>query len=581
MSTARAAAAASGLAAVAGLSLLLIGGAGGASAAPQAKPTCGTGKTPPCPSPSPSPSLSPSPSPSASPSPSVSSTPSPSVSPTPSPSASPTPSSCAGVTVTPADDLQAKINANPAGTTFCLQAGTHRITASSGLTPLAGDVFTGVGTAAVVDGAKVVNGWALSGSDWVAPGFLPSSTPPAAACETTSPLCGQPQDVFLDGVWLQPVSSRTALAPGKVFRDYTANRIYVRDDPTGRLVEQSWATHLFTGSAPNVQIRNLTLQHAASPPNVGALDPSSGGTGWVLDHNDVRWNHGYGTGPGGASYGQTLALTITANHVHHNGQDGTGADGNGNLVQGNEVDHNSFAGYDDGWDAGNKFGHAGSLVVTGNYFHDERGPAIWCDINCNGVTIDHNYVSNSQRGIMFEISCSASIHDNTIVNSTDPDPNGWDGIGILVAESQDVTVYNNSIYASSPASRGVWAIQQDRTEARDCTAGAEHVVKNLNVHDNSEDLNSSGVRFGGKTGLWTDTGRTDLYGSAFNNTFTHNTYHQTTPASVWDWGMTGTKYSNTISWSAWQAAGKDTTGTVVADDPAPPPPPVLVVGPQP
>lgn len=494
---------------------------------------------------------------------------------------SPTPTSttgCAGVTVNPGDDLQALINANGTGTTFCLQAGMHRISAAGGLTPKTGDVFRGVGQSAVVSGSKLVTGWTPSGSDWVATGFLPSSPSTGGSCGTGFPLCGQAQDVFRDGVWLSPVSSRTALAPGKAYLDFPNNKIYVRDDPTGHTMEQSWAARLFTGAATGVQIRNLTLQHAASVSNTGAIDPATGGTGWIIDHNEIRWNHGYGTGPGGAGFGQTSNLTITANNVHHNGQDGTGADGVGNVVQNNEVHDNSYAGYDVGWDGGNKFGHARNLIVSGNYYHDERGPAIWCDINCENATITNNYVARSQRGIMYEISCGASIHDNTIVDSTDSVTNGWGGIGILIAESQDVQVYNNAIYNGN---RGIWAIQSDRTEARDCTAGAEHVVKNLNVHNNNEDFNSSNPPFGGKTGLWTDTGRTDIYGAGFNNVFASNTYHQITSGSQWDWGMNTPPYTPTISFSAWQAAGKDTTGSVVTNDPAAPAPPSLVTGPQP
>jgi hypothetical protein len=136
----------------------------------------------------------------------------------------------------------------------------------------------------------------------------------------------------------------------------------------------------------------------------------------VIDHNDIRWNHGVGTGPGSATFGQTLAMTITANNVHHNGQDGTGGDGAGNLVQANEVHDNSYAGFDVAWDAGNKFGHARNIVINGNYYHDERGPGIWCDINCEDATITNNYVARTQVGIFYEISCRASIHDNTVVD---------------------------------------------------------------------------------------------------------------------------------------------------------------------
>lgn len=490
----------------------------------------------------------------------------------------PPPGNCVGQVVNPGDDLQAAIDAAAAATTFCLQPGTHRIVPAGGLTPKAGDVFVGVDQSAVVSGSKQVTGWAVSGSDWVATGFLPTTNPAGGPCDTAHPLCNQAQDVFRDGTWLTPVASRAALVPGTAFLDLPNNKIYVRDDPTGHTVEQAWAKRLFTGPATGVQIKNLTLQHAASAANTGALDPVAGGTGWVLDHNEIRWNHGYGTGPGNVGFGQTLAMTITANNVHHNGQDGTGADGAGNVVRGNEVHDNSYAGYQVGWDAGNKFGHARNLVVDGNYYHDERGPGIWCDINCEDAVITNNYVARTQRGIMFEISCRASIHDNVVVDSADPPgESSWGGIGILIANSEGADVYSNQTFNGA---RGIWAIHQDRSEARDCTGGAEHVVKNLSVHGNSVDFNAADPPFAGKAGVWTDTGRADLY-TSLGNSFAGNTYHDLTPSSEWNWGMPSPPYTPTIGFGAWQAAGQDTAGTVAADDPAPPAPPALVVGPQP
>jgi len=486
---------------------------------------------------------------------------------------------CIGVTVNSGDDLQSLITANGTATTFCIQAGTNRITASGGLTPKTNDKFIGVGQNAIVDGSKLLTSWTVSGSNWFATGFLPGTAPSGGGtCASATPMCNQPNDIFRDGVWLSPVASQGALATGKAFVDYPNNRVYVRDDPNGHTVEQAWASRLFTGTATGVQIKNLTLQHAASITFYGAVDPGVGGTGWIIDHDEIRWNHGYGTGPGSASFGQTSNLTITASNVHHNGQDGTGGDGVGNTVRNNEVHHNSYAGYDVTWDGGNKFGHARNLLVDGNYYHDEIGPGIWCDIDCEDITVTNNYIERAQRGIMYEISCRASIHDNTVVDSSGPDPGGWGSISILISNSEGATVYNNHTYNGD---RGVWAVNVDRTGTpTNCTSGGEHVVKNLDVHGNFMDLNPADPPFGGKTGLWTDTGRTDLY-STLNNHYQGNTYYDTTPSSEWDWGMPSPPYTPMISFAAFQAAGQDTTGSVVSSDPAAPSPPTLVVGPQP
>jgi hypothetical protein len=488
--------------------------------------------------------------------------------PTPTPTPTPTPG-CAGLIVNPADNLQALINANASGSTFCLQTGVNRSTPYGGFAPKSGDIIQGAGQTAVVSGAKILTGWVASGSNFVVTGFLGAVSPAVGTCDPAFPLCQQAEDIWLDGNWLQPVAGVAALAPGRAFLDYPNNRIYIRDNPTGHLLEQNWARRLFGGSATNVQIRNLNIQGAASTGNTGVLDPSSGGTGWVLDHNDISRNHGYGTGPGASG-----GMTITANRVHNNGQDGTGADAGSNLIQGNEVYGNSYAGWSANYDAGNKFGHAVNLQVIGNYYHDERGPGIWCDINCNNITIANNYVSNSATGIMFEISCGASIHDNTVVNGNN-DNSHADGASVFISNSRDAEVYANHIYDGQ---RGIWAWNVNRTEAT-TTACPEHLVRNLNVHDNDVGLNGAASPYGGKVGLWTDQQRTDLY-TTLGNGFVHNTYHDTTPSPEWAWNVCGT-YSCVISFGSWQAAGEDTAGSLAADNPTPPAPPTLVVGPQP
>jgi hypothetical protein len=478
--------------------------------------------------------------------------------------------------VASSDDLQAKISANPAGTTFCLQAGTHRPASVDGYVPLAGDTFLGVDDKAIVSGSKVLSGFTASGSDYVATGFLPSApSDNRGNCRSDHPLCEQSQDVYLDGVRLENVASRTALAAGKVFLDYPNNKIYVRDNPTGRTVEQAWATRLFGGSATNVKIKNLTIQMTAGRAQTGVIDPGAGGTGWVVDHNDLRFNHGYGVGPG-----STGGLTVTANHVHHNGQSGTGGNGAGNLIDSNEVDHNNTAGYDDLWEAGNKFGQASNFTITNNYYHDDFGPGIWCDIDCGSGVISGNYVAHEWgQGIFYEISCGpVSIHDNILIGNS--------VAAINASASKNVDIFNNQTYtdpsyvhplakAAIPNQRGIWHLQQSRGTGALC---GERVLANVKTHDNSVELNAS-VDYGGKVGVWTDTQRTDIY-TSLGNSFAGNNYHQSAASPDWQWNVCGT-YTCSLSFPQWQAAGQDVSGSVVADNPAAPAPPNLVTGPRP
>ena len=483
------------------------------------------------------------------------------------------PTGCTGVSVLPTQDLGAVMAANPAGTTYCLQPGTHRVTTRSGLLPETGDTFQGVGQNAIVSGSKTLTGWTASGSDFVANGFLTSVAPTYGPCIAGKPLCNQPEDVWLDGNWLVPVQTRAELAAGKVFLDYPGNKVYVRDNPAGHELEQSWARRSFTGSAKNVSFKNFSVINTASEGNMGTIDPGSGGTGWLLDHMDMRHNHGYGTGPGTDG-----DYTIRFSRVHENGQDGLGGDGAGVVATDNEVFQNSYAGWDKVWDAGNKMGHTVNALVARNYVHDERGVGLWCDINCVNATYADNYVKNAAAGgIMFEISCGSSIHDNVVVNSG-TDQADLANASIFISNSRGSEVYANKTFGGF---RAIWAWEVDRPEATS-TACPEHHVKNLNVHDNQMDLNSTPPAWGAKVGLWTDSGDNTWF-TGQNNRFQGNTYYDTTPGSDdWNWHtVTGQTYADTNPWTVWQGYGQDTTGSVLGSVPTPPAPPVLVVGPQP
>lgn len=59
---------------------------------------------------------------------------------------------CSGVSVAASENLQAKIDARPAGTVFCLGAGTFRVT--SQIRPKANQVFAGKGPTTILDGGK-------------------------------------------------------------------------------------------------------------------------------------------------------------------------------------------------------------------------------------------------------------------------------------------------------------------------------------------------------------------------------------------------------------------------------------------
>src|ERR1700694_2595313 len=152
---------------------------------------------------------------------------------------------CVGVTISPGDDIQEKLTANPTGTTFCFKSGLYRII--SPISPKNNQILmSAAAPGAVLDGSKVVTRFQTSGLNWVATGFLPRTPSPVgpapcqrAVVDPTDTACQLNESVFFDNQFLIPVLALSQLSPGEVFRDYAHNKIYLRDNPTGHTVEQA------------------------------------------------------------------------------------------------------------------------------------------------------------------------------------------------------------------------------------------------------------------------------------------------------------------------------------------------------
>jgi len=270
---------------------------------------------------------------------------------------------CHGIEVRPGADLGAAVAASPEGATFCLRSGVHRV--SGPVRPRDGQRLVGE-PGALVSGAKVVTGFTRSGRDWVAAAFLPRD--PSTHGECATPGCAYPQDVFLGGVPLTRVLDLGDLEPGRFYQDFQANRLYLRDNPEGRVVEQAFAPSILWSAARDVTVRGLVVEKAANQAQRAAID-NEGGGGWAIEDNEVRYNHGIGI--------RGDSSTVRGNAVHHNGQLGMSGHGDGSLVEGNEIAWNNTAGYQCLWECGGtKWAETRGLVVRGNWSHDNHGPGM-------------------------------------------------------------------------------------------------------------------------------------------------------------------------------------------------------------
>lgn len=443
-----------------------------------------------------------------------------------------------GTTIYPGQGIQAKVNSYPGGTTFYLKPGVHRL---QSIVPKSGNKFIGE-AGAILSGARLLTTFTKSGSYWIASGQTQQgSIKPISRsyCLPAQPGCFYPEQLFIGDVLLQHVTSLGAVAPGKWYFDYGADKIYFVDDPRGKKVEASASAFAFKGSASNVTISGLTVEKYATSPSQGTID-GQGAIGWVVKDNQVRWNHGKGIKTGSR-------MQILGNHVHHQGQMGIAGYGENLLVQDNEIAYNNTAGFTTGWEAGgSKFVRTSGLIVRGNFSHHNDGAGIHADIDNINALIENNRVEdNNWRGIFYEISYKAIIRNNVARR------NGFklpklvglvDGAGILVSNSRDVEIYGNTVENNRT---GIGAYESDRGSGK----YGVHDLVNLNVHDNTV------VQSTGRAAGITQSVGTNAVFTSQNNKFARNTYDLGSTARYFRW-MNGDRTT-----PEWKGYGNDVTGT--------------------
>ena len=240
---------------------------------------------------------------------------------------------------------------------------------------------------------------------------------------------------------------------------------------------------------------------------------------------------------------------VQNNFLHDNGQEGLSASGANVTVGGNRISGNNYAGFDPGWEAGGaKFSNTQNIVVEQNYVYDNIGPGLWTDIdNINSLYDSNIVINNAGEGIKHEISYAAVISNNTVYGNGGEDPSVWLwGAQILIQNSQNVQVYNNTVTVPASFGNGIAIIYQNRGQG----AYGPWDAKNNSIHDNVITYDGTS----GETGAAADWNLTTFY--AWPNQFNHNSYHVTNMLmNHWQW-------KGDLNWSGFKAAGFEATGTI-------------------
>lgn len=287
----------------------------------------------------------------------------------------------------------------------------------------------------VLDGADEVSEFVASNGDWYSPGWTTEfETNVGPMVYADEPVAGYPDQVFLDDQPLQQVLSRGSVRPGTFFHDTVRDRLWIGNDPNGRLVEAStlkWGIYL--NQADGSSLTNLTVRRYATEFH------QEGAVRAYADHLRLsglttEYNAYIGTSLIGDD------IIVTDGRFRHNGYIGLHGDSLSNVVVDRAViTHNNAEGFSGHHSAaGLKFTRATGIVVRNSDVTDNDGPGLWTDIDSSGITFTGNFVTHNKRsGVQIELSNNVTVSDNVVARSGEA--------GVWVLESQSVNVWHNAV----------------------------------------------------------------------------------------------------------------------------------------
>ena len=456
----------------------------------------------------------------------------------------------ATVSVTPGKNVPALVAANPPGTTFTFAPGIYRLGAS--IVPKDGDKFVGAaGQQSILRGSIVVAGFTKVGNYWVASLPYKYNNPACSlangcTCDAAHPACNLSEDLQVDTTLYLRMPDLTQMAAGRWYWDLKAGKVYLVDNPTGHNVEVSVTGRGFAGAALNVTVDGFLLERFAGQVIFPRVDGGQWGRGWIVQNNNIKFGHLSGVT-------MANAMQVLNNTICDNGKLGIAGGGDSDVIEGNEICRNNYAGFTSNR-GGGKFDAATNLVVRNNFVHDNLGAGLHTDSGSAVALYEYNHTSANQGpGIEHEISHSATIRYNLVENEVKGITGSIaHGAGIWIYAADGVSVYGNTVINSL---NGIAAYQTLRNDNL-----GTHYVQNLSVHDNSITQPT-----GFAAGIMSNSNANYypmLYAN-WNNRFDNNTYclgAATQTAYTWNL-KDGAKAS-------WQQAGQDVHGLWTC--PAPP-----------
>jgi parallel beta-helix repeat protein len=289
------------------------------------------------------------------------------------------------------------------------------------------------------------------------------------ASSSRSPIAGDPQMVFADGVELTQKPTLAEVDSTSFYYDWAARRVYIGAEPGGRTVELAARPTALVLGGPGNTVRGIGFRRYASNQyhNLTGAALYMGGSGPNQVEKAVFVDNA-----GGAL---SVSNPRPGSHVRssvfaRNGYTALGSNGGASADSVNDfvIEHNVFDGNNAenfGWDCTASCGHANVKLahMNGFAFRDNivdnaagRGSGFWCDLDCrDGVIVNNLVRNNGGHGIYYEVSSRSVIASNVVTGSGLP--------GITVA-SATTRVYNNTLVGNQ---FGIWTYDDARSPGVD------------------------------------------------------------------------------------------------------------------
>jgi hypothetical protein len=380
------------------------------------------------------------------------------------------------VSMTPGDTLQAIVDAHPAGTVYCMAAGTYR---NQTIVPKSGDVYIGQ-PGAIMDGGETTR-FAFRSI------LEPNQSAPI-------------RNVTIRGLTVQRYAS--------------AGSIKNFISPEGAIeAGEGWV------------IEGNLIQN-----NISGLSMGRGNWGWgdgaVIRDNRIVDNLEIGVEINGSN------ILFEHNELARNGgalndQDRAWAGGGSKFTDQPVFANNQFR--DMIQRSRSPDDH---LIIRYNHVHSNVGIGLWLDINNRYAIIEHNLIEdNYGSGILDELSAYTTIRFNILRNNRAGNSSLglWGGAEVLIVNSQQGGVYENdmTITAHGRAVLMIYESYRGEYPSRDYLVH-NNVFRFRTLPDYRDPYHPIGgiLGGGGNEPFWTS-----------NNRYDNNTYYVPEPGlDYWFWG---------------------------------------------